>query len=250
MKAYEYLRPEQEPMPRWLAEFQPGDKLDFKEIFSSRLAYYPGAGDDGQCVRSFNMAHFAHVFLYVDYLISEETARRRVIPDGAFNGYRLLETRSVTEQELTPEGYTFHVPPHPNAGRFRHREPSYCLLSVFERFPELDDSHGAERFAFIQLCADGIATYDAVFGNGYAHIDGMVLQDHGFGCNYDRFGRSGYMERIARVTGIYPKYIFCEHPQVIWDGYRLVEDTEYEKGGMWGNHRYLYIRDKTAHSYW
>ena len=62
-----------------------------------------------------------------------------------------------------------------------------------ERKPEYDEAHGPKRLAIIFLFADGIASYDALFCQSRNKCEpfGVLLQDHGFGGNYDKFGMGG-----------------------------------------------------------
>ena len=54
----------------------------------------------------------------------------------------------------------------------------------------------------------------------------FLLQDHGFGCNYDRFRKDGYLDAIIRESNIRPEFVFCATDTQIWDGYSRVEDTK------------------------
>jgi hypothetical protein len=78
-------------------------------------------------------------------------------------------------------------------------------LEVLERDRALDDSHGAHRLAILFLGVNGIAAYKALFcqENGTPPF-AIVLQDHGTGGNYDRFGHGGSLERIAKTYDVIP----------------------------------------------
>ena len=245
MRVYEYLADQKEEMPQWLREYEPGQRVDFTKVLSSRVVYYPGSGDDGQGIRTFNEAEYAHVFFHADYGITKADAREMLSRENALRGYRLLDLQEIKESALTPRGWRPHV--RPRRASFHDDMPAlidekpYCLFAVYEKKEEAD-VRGAQRFAVIQLFGDGIASYDALFANRNARIDVLILQDHGFGGNYDRFGRGGLMDEVARKSGVYPKYICCEHEQNVWDGYALVEGVEPEVGGVHGNERKLFVR--------
>ena len=89
------------------------------------------------------------------------------------------------------------------------------------------------------MFADDIASYDALFANKDFKISVALIQDHGFGGNYDRFGKGVLMEKITKQTNTYPEYI-CVCKGNEWKGYELFEGLEPEIGGMWSSHRYLY----------
>jgi len=41
MSMYEYLKNDQEPIPRWLLEIKEGDKFSRDDFLSSRIVFYP-----------------------------------------------------------------------------------------------------------------------------------------------------------------------------------------------------------------
>ena len=246
MRVKEYLKNEQEAMPTWLKNYCPGYKLDFNEILSHRVVYYPGSYTDGQAVRTFNKAHYTHTYVYVDYMLKKETLREELYKDEAFKGYKLIDLREVSENELLPGGWVQHYRPSQeeiDAARSHLRdEMPYCLLAILEREEGYTEEHGAERFAIIFLYADGIATYDALFINRGKAPDVLLFQDHGFGCNYDAFGTGGIMEKIAIENNILPKYIMTrdeEGHHRAWVGYKKVENVEHEYRAF-GHRRYLF----------
>ena len=71
----------------------------------------------------------------------------------------------------------------------------------------------------------------------------FLLQDHGFGCNYDRFGKDGYLDAIIRESNIRPDYVICATNTHICDGYSRVEGTKETSGGMHNHERFLYKWD-------
>lgn len=54
----------------------------------------------------------------------------------------------------------------------------------------------------------------------------FLLQNHGFGCNYNRFGKDCYLDAISRESNIRSEFVFCATNTQIWDGYSRVEDTK------------------------
>lgn len=89
--------------------------------------------------------------------------------------------------------------------------------------------------------ADGIMTYYDLFSREYGKAPWiLLLQDHGFGGNWDRFGHGGAMEKIALETGTMPEILLCADNTHPWRGYRLMNrEVEASTGGMYGNHRYI-----------
>lgn len=229
-----YLSQKSEPMPEWLLEHTAGDPIDIKKVFQSRVAYYPWGGDDGSFIRSLNKAHYAHVYIYTNANMSEERYRKLISDKGAFRGYHLLDTQNVSEQELTPKGWTPHVFPRESPVRFSRRIEPYCLLSVFERDETYGEDHGEKRFVLIQLFADADATYDALFGNKNVNVDVMVVTSAA------QRNKENLMEEIAKKTETYPEYIYFDRIATPWGGYEQVPGLEPETGRWWGDPRILY----------
>ncbi len=244
------LQRDPEPLPEWLRE--PAPAFDRTSFFGSRTVYYPGAGADGQPVKLCARAHAAHAFIYVDYGVSMTRIRDRVrgIEDPGFRGYDVEHEEEVEESVLRPGGWTPHVQSselRQDAYRFAHVTP-FGLYVVFRRDEDHDDAHGPKRFATLFIGGDGHATYDAL----YCQNDGtptpflVVVQDHGLlGGDYGKFAAGGLMEKIARRTSVYPKYLLVgEHGEYApWAGYRDTGATP-ERGGRHSFLRRLYIREE------
>lgn len=245
MQIKEFLLQHREPCPDWLANFVPRNPFDLAPFFHSRVVFYPGYGSDGHAVKIFGSSHSAHCFVYADYGKTEASVKAdldnpEITYNGHFNGYHSLARVKLTQQQLTPEGWT----PHAGPERFRAGSgiTPYGFLEVLERDPDLGDAHGAHRLAIIFLGADGHASYDALFcqDNETPAPFAVFVQDHGFGGNYSRFGRGGLLERIARCTDTLPSWLIVGDSFSAWEGYTRVPDVERDKGGMHSDLRILY----------
>ena len=218
-------------------------------FWQSRIVYYPGFGSDGHPVRFFNTHHLANCFVYADYRMEEEQVCREMDDLGQgcnsdFRSYHSVERIRISAADLTPFGWRPHVPA-PSSDWAKPRIRPYAFLERFERKAGLSDRQGAPSLSILFLGADGHASYDALFcqedvqRTPYA----VVLQDHGFGGNYDRFGRGGLMERIAITTGVFPEYLLVAENTSPWDGYVKVPGIDGSRGGMHHRMRHLYQRD-------
>jgi hypothetical protein len=237
-----------ERLPDWLANYKPGDKPPRREIlFSSRIVFYPGAGFDGHPVKLFASAHAAHVFVYVDYGITKDEILSQLDENhpGHFRGYKVVGILDLAEDDLTPHGWRARVHPDRAGHQTFASKPPFGFLAIFERDESYGDSHGPQRFALLFLGADGIATYDALFcqPDSVSPPYGVLLQDHGFGGNYDRFGRGGLLEELATKTRVFPEWLLVGEGTEAWDGYVKVLGTSHSRGGACTNtKRFLYRR--------
>ena len=212
-----------EPLPEWLNADNP-PRFDRTTFFASRTVYYPGSGDDGQPVKFCTLSRAAHTFIYVDQGVPRKTlAERLEDPGQGFKGYAIGHEEQVSEDVLRPREWQQHV----SAEEVRNaRSFQESFVVPFGWFVVLDrqdvgEDHGPRRLAILFIGGDGIASYDALYGQG----DGTpppflaVIQDHGWGEAWDRFDRGGLLEKIARRTRAWPGYLVVGEPSEEWEGY-------------------------------
>lgn len=235
-----------EPLPEWLANDNP-PRFDRDNFFGSRTVYYPGYGDDGQPVELCNRSHAAHTFAYVDHGVGRDTLAQRLRDRRQrFLGFEVVHQEDLSGHALRPGGWTQHV----TADEARRLEPFRESLAkpfgwfvVLDRQPGRGDDHGPERFAILFIGGDGYASYDAL----YCQEDGtpppflVVIQDHGFSGNADRFERDGLLERIARRQGVLPEYLLVGEPSTEWRDF-ADSGALPELGGMYAGARRLFTR--------
>ncbi len=238
-----YLRSMRENQPDWLTAFHSGDAFPRDEFFASRIVFYPGSGKDGHPVQLFGSTHSVHCFVYADYGVPRESLEN-ALQDHGFRGYTTLARIELSEHSLTPNGWASHA--SDTVRRTAQGNGSiapFGFFEVLERVHGLEDSHGADRLAVLFLGADGIATYDALFcQNAAIRPFAVVLQDHGFGGNYDRFGQGGQMEDIANRCNVRPDFLLVAENTQPWTGYQAIQNLEGEPGGEHNTIRHLYER--------
>ncbi len=245
-----YLHNHPEPTPRYLTDYSPDAPFPRSEFFDSRILIYPGPGLDGHPVKLFGAAGACHSFVYPDLWVPLDKVLEALHhPARGFLGYRPFSIRQLKQADLTPRGWTPHVRP---LEFDRHGARSHCdftpyaMFVVLERQPDFDDSHGPERLAILFLGADGIASYDALFcqGGGVRAPFAVLLQDHGFGGNYDPigFGRGSLINRVADRAGVHPEFLLVAAGTEPWDGYEPVLGVHADCGGCHGSPRRLYRR--------
>ncbi len=234
-----------ETQPEWLYAHTP-PRFNRNAFFGSRTIYYPGSGDDGQPVKLCALSHVAHAFVYVDQGISWNTLSEYLADqDRGFRGYKLLHDEDISQNQLRPGDWTQHIKREEveNSNFFRT-----SFVKPFARFVVLerqgdDEDHGPWRIAILFIGGDGFASFDAL----YCQEDGVpppfliVVKDHGFGENWDRFDHGGLLERIACRTGVLPKFLLVADCSDPWSGYTGPE-SDPEPGVQHGNPRSLFRR--------
>lgn len=241
-----YLKNYREDVPKWLDNYLHGGQITFKDIMSSRVAYYPGSGYDGTLMKVGNKSHSVHSFLYVDYLLKRKDLENHLAQKNSIRGYHSIDQIEWQKSDLMPNGqYPLNISKRPmfaNPNRFVDPdEKPYCFSLIMERDGDRDDSWGAEHFVITFLYADGIATYYQLFVKEYSKAPWLLLlQDHGLGCNYDCFGAGGILDEIIRTNKCYPSFVICGYNTRIWRGYEEVVNVSPVYGGMHHNRRDLY----------
>ena len=237
MTQKEYLKGYAEGMPTWLRDYRKGQPRPLSEFLQSRIVYYPGGRTDWHPLEVFGGSHSAHCFVYADYWLPEDELRSE-LQDPGIAGYELLDEVSLSESEVMgamPPNYSRFLSPEElrqaAAGtrdfrKHNHPDP-YALLIILERKSGYGDDYGPERLAILYLGADGIATYSAMFaGRKAPRLFGLLLQDHGWGGNYDRFGIGGLLEKIIERSQVSPDFVLAGADKV-YDQYEYVSGLEY-----------------------
>lgn len=179
-------------VPTWLSDLSPAtiinEPFPLHELLHDSL-YYPSSGFDGAPVHY--LAGNILSFIYVDYGHSHAEFISALNNSG-FIGYDLVAIRSVTEPELTPNGWQ-PVPPTRSDGRDpssedyrRFIKKPFCSWAVFQRREDVQVSHGPSRFSLLYLCADGVAAFQALYvaNSAFPKAVAVIQPGHGFGGNW------------------------------------------------------------------
>lgn len=239
---YTYLKDYREEEPEWIARYLHGEEITFKDIMSSRIGYYPGSGFDGELMKVGNKSHSVHSFIYVDYMLKRKELEDHLAEEDSILGYHPVGQIEWQESDLMPNGqYPLDINIRPLYGepnRFvRKGETPYCFSVVMERNEDKDDTWGAKHFVVTFLFADGIATYYQLFVKEYSKTPWLfLLQDHGWGGNYDKFGARGLLDRIIQRNHCFPTFVLCAGNTRIWRRYDKIEEVSPLEYG----NRYLY----------
>jgi hypothetical protein len=238
-----------QPVPDWLARWTPQTGFPHSDFMTSRIVIYPGSGSDGHAFRTFGASHAAHCFVNPDYGVPREKIIEWLKPDSPqrLKGYLALPQVDLTLENLIPGGWKppefldafelKRIAAHEEHTLELFKVKPFALFVVLEREQHLDDTHGPERLCAVFLAGNAQITYHALFSqHGSAAPFGLLLQDHGFGGNYDHFGESGLLHRMATHSRRLPRFILGEKA---WPNY--TKQTDHPSiGGMHANRRFLF----------
>lgn len=234
-----------EKTPVWLEKWSPGHTFNLADFFASRVVLYPGSGTDGQPVKFFGSRHAAHCFVYVDYGIPRNHVERELGASGhPFAGYYGVGRAEIRQGDLTPNGWVPHMRSERAFNGPLIPEAPYAFIEILQRKVDFGGDHGPKRLAILFICADGVAAYDALFCQSTSRAPfAVILQDHGWGGNWTKFGRGGGLEQLARRTGRLPQFLLVAENTEPWDGYSAVEGYAEGGGGMHNFVRQLWCRE-------
>ena len=143
-KMTDYLKKWREVMPSWLANYRPGDHVEFSDFMGGRIGYYPGSFFDGCLIKTANKAHCLHAFLYVDYGVTREEVEEELGKENALLGYHSIGRVEWPFKDIMPHGF-FHIPseytPMINKRLMLVEEgvKPFCIMEAYERNNDRDD---------------------------------------------------------------------------------------------------------------
>ena len=207
--------------PNFLATLTPDSitngPFPLNEILENSV-FYPASSFDGGVIRDCNVNRRdweVVSFVYCDYYESKERLDLTDMP----RGYRVLGERSVTERELTPNGWVQQLPPNLNLKHYRWvveqfaNKTPFVTWKVFERLPEFGESHGPQRFSLLFLCADGVAAYQALYWSNHTkpRAVAIIQPGTGFGFNWTDFfkKKDPFYWVVSNNPAGMPEFVYC-----------------------------------------
>lgn len=226
--------------------------FDAKEFFSNPVGFYPGSADDGFMIKILNMGMACRHFLYVDYMHFEKTKLienfKSEAPGYVFRGYQLESIEDLKQESLFSGMHSptveFDVR---SMKRFDGIVEGFAVLATFKRHSS-DNLIGHDWFKVLIIGGDGIATYDVLFTEQNANYPPplvVLIEDYGFGGNYDKFGRGGLLERIVLQQKRRPQFAIFGHTDP-WNGYTLLPHVASQRGGTHNHKRSLYTLNEAG----
>jgi hypothetical protein len=232
-------------VPEWIMALGPEDAgrpFPLAAFLGERVILYPGAGTDDRAIALFGGAHSACCFVYADYAAwmrerVRESFKETTIDDDAYlAGYRLLFSADLDFETVFPFGreeYCGH------AGAFAGPERWACWL-VFERLPNKDDRHGPARLVLLYLGCEAVSVFDGLFRRHPAALPpfGILLQDHGWGGNWTRFGGPAGQSALFAVAcpDHLPQWLAVAGNTRPWPGYAAFDPSPDRDNVAWPNH--------------
>jgi len=211
-----YLSKFREETPTWLENYLHGGQITFQDIMSSRVAFYPGYFQRGNCdgtlIKVGNKSQSVHSFLYVDYKIGRKELEEQIAKPDSFRGYHPIGRIEWRESDLLPSGQNHILMP------LRHTdETPFCFSTIWERDEEQDNTWGAEHFIVTFLFAEGLEAYSRLFIKEYSKAPWLFLLNERY--KGDVFGRD-----IQRSDD-YPSFVIFQEKANKWARYEKVKDV-------------------------
>jgi len=196
-------------MPRWLAS---GDFSFSVEKALTDSLYYPACKFDGDPVKFFSGNIFS--FVYADYSVGREELFNELECYG-FRGYHAAYSQSLSAADLVPGGWTVRIMPGRGEGNPEdykdHMKEPFAEWMIFEKDREGAPASGVERFAFLYICADGAAAYQALYLSNQVRprMVAILQPGHGFGFNWTDFTdrRNIFARSVLHDSSFLPDYI-------------------------------------------
>jgi len=198
------------------------------------LMYYPGSGTDYGPMKLFHELGRLDRFIHADYMATRAEAEQTT-------GW-LWERYERRVRELGPEKFrarTWEDLWHPQS-----RERRRNLIAQGHAFQqEIRTGPGPRHVDFYFIFVDAIGLWPFLVRAGMKP-DVVVLQDHGFGGNWDAFGKTGKFHEEVEKAGHWPEHLLVAGNTRPWPGYEAVSRAGYQEGQMHGHVRAIYRKEK------
>ena len=214
-----------EPQPDWLEPATRFTRATLDQFLDSRVAFYPGAGMDGQLFSLFGKSHSVHCFVHADLIHSAEDILAILQGEGED---RIYGYDPVFSQVKDPDWWQlFEQPPECDW----ESQLGTSLFTVLKKRPEVPVDHGPEYLCFLHVSVDAYWLYWNLWGRLDRAPIAILLHDHGFGGNHPdhRFGGTEpggtkhALYEMANQAGLPDWLLVAEHTKS-WEGYEVASD--------------------------
>ena len=183
-----------------------------KALRRSANLYYPGSGTDDGPFRLFAENSKVATVIYADYLVSEHDARHFIthLPgwqlEGAITRPEPGFFRARTWEDFWPDD--------PLSRRAAGPQSAFALRATL--------SHSTRTVEFLFLGTEAIQTF-SILAKSRLLPTFVVLQDHGFGNNWAKFGGESNLFTRASLAGL-PQLLLVATNTDPWPGYEQASE--------------------------
>jgi len=154
--------------------------------------FYPSSAFDGGVVKYCNTTNRnlgIINFIYCDFAFGEDAFNTEM---NTFLGYGILASRSVSQNELIPNGWQPVLPPRIQVEKYeywKHVRKPFIKWVVYERDENRGEPHGPKRFSLLYVGGEGVATFQALYWTNHLTPKALAIiqPGTGFGMNWTDF---------------------------------------------------------------
>lgn len=210
------------------------------KLSKGHILYYPGAGTDYGPLEYFAIEFESELPLgaafYVDYLAREVEIKSMFRKMPHLNEARCVQTEKLKSTYLHQSSWTKYWPEnHPLSRGFANPRKAYAITSELS----FEDQQPL-RFHFFRT--EAVQTYENLLAIDIIPSI-VVIQDHGFGGNWTRFGGANEMFRLALQYRSMPEFLLVADNSEAWPGYVAMSRPLRLRGQMHDHVRTVYRRD-------
>ena len=232
------LQPYREPEPRWLGLVNRFSRATLDQFLDNRVAFYPGAGKDGQLFSLFGKSRSVHCFVHADF---DQPAEGILAILQGKDEDRISGYDPVNPQVKGPDWLqSFESPPEYD----QESRPGTSLFTVLKKRLEVPVDHGPEYLCFLHVSVDAYWLYWNLWGRHETTPFAILLHDHGFGGNYPDHcfgGAENTLYQMANQAGL-PEWLLVAKDNESWPGYEVASDWSQGGQSMHNTKRRLYRR--------
>lgn len=194
------------------------------------VLFYPGAGTDWGPLTLFGSHRQITKAICVDYAIREDEARAAL---SRLQGWRTTAMEALTPDYLGISRWEESWPGDPAAQRFA--QPSNAFGFVCSVAGE------AGTVELVFLATEATRTYSLLLERSI-RPSVIVLQDHGFGLNWARFGGASPLYEASRPPEMLPAHLLVAENTLPWPGYGQASSYSHMSEQMHDHARAVFAR--------
>jgi hypothetical protein len=155
-------------------------------------------------------------FVYVDYGVSEDKLDAKIEKKEAFRGYKIISRSTIGKKQLDngenldAKFRKYFEGVHLDKDTLKYMQNPYCFWYIFERLPDVPDTHNPKRFSLLYLSSEAVSAYLALYVNNNIapKILSIIQPGHGFGGNFTDFTyRKALLAQAVFSMKKRPKYV-------------------------------------------